>query len=94
MNAQEQLNYQEGINNFANAHAATVATVTGLQQQNATLQELPPAMQQQINVMCMQAVVIDITCMVAVGLYTRHGRLRACARVSPPPNSMGGAQMR
>ena len=54
MNAQEQLNYQEGINDFANAHAATVATVTGLQQQNATLQELLPVMQQQINAMCTQ----------------------------------------
>ena len=30
MNTQEQINYQEGINDFANAHAATVATVIGL----------------------------------------------------------------
>ncbi len=54
MNAQEQINYQEGINDVANAHATIVATVTGLQQQNATLQELLPAMQQQINAMCTQ----------------------------------------
>ncbi|MCP4748146.1 MAG: hypothetical protein GY874_18725, partial [Desulfobacteraceae bacterium] len=47
-------NYQEGITDFANAHAATVEMVTGLQQQKATLQELLPAMQQQINVMCLQ----------------------------------------
>ncbi len=45
MNAQEQINYQEGINDFENAHAATVVTVIGPQQQNATLQELLPAMQ-------------------------------------------------
>ncbi len=52
MNTHEQINYQEGINDFASTHATTVSTVTGLQQQNAQLNKLLPAMQQQINAMC------------------------------------------
>ena len=42
MNAQEQDNYQEGINNFTSAHAATITTVMGLQQQNAQLNQILP----------------------------------------------------
>ena len=37
---------QEMINDFANANAMTVAMVTGLQQQNAQLNELLLAMKQ------------------------------------------------
>ncbi len=44
MNSHEQINDQEGINDFASAHAATVATVTSLQQQNAQLNKLLPTM--------------------------------------------------
>merc|ERR1712197_332666 len=43
---QEQASMQEGVNNFASAHANTVATVRGLQQQNAQMQQVLPEIQQ------------------------------------------------
>ncbi len=54
MNSQEQVNYQEGINDFASAHDATVDTVMSLQQQNLQLNQIFPAIQQQIKILYTQ----------------------------------------
>ena len=45
---------QQGINNFAAAHANTVATVNGLQQQNTQLGQMLQISQQQMAAMQMQ----------------------------------------
>ena len=45
---QEQASMQEGINHFANAHAQTIATVSGLQQHNAKMSKVLPIIQQQM----------------------------------------------
>ncbi len=61
MNAQEQDNYQEGINNFTSAHAATITTVMGLQQQNAQLNQILPTRTQHKIAMYTQLVNMHIS---------------------------------
>ena len=61
MNMQEKVYYQEGINDFASAHTVSVATVMGLQQQNAQCNQILPAMQQQMTkAMCTQLAIMHM----------------------------------
>merc|ERR1711923_77125 len=54
MSIQDQASMQEGVNDFANTHAHTVATVSGLQQQNAQMQQVLPEIQQQMANLSLQ----------------------------------------
>ena len=52
---------QQGINNFASAHAQTIATVNGLQQQNAQLAQMLQQSQQQMAAMQIQVAAMATT---------------------------------
>ena len=63
---------QQGVNDFANAHAQTVATMSGLQQQNTQLGQLLQNSQQQVAAMQAQMNQLQIAAAVQPPSYTNN----------------------
>ena len=70
--AAELQQMQQGVNNFANAHAQTVATMSGLQQQNTQLGQLLQNSQQQVAAMQAQMNQLQIAAAVQPPSYTNN----------------------